>query len=1027
MKLPAIAIANHRFTIVIILLLGLLGVVSLNSMPRSEDPQFKFPAAMVRAVYPGTSALDMEKLIVDPIEEVINELDDIRVLKSDIEDGLAVIQVEFLYGTDPQDKYDDVVAEVTGIRDTLPNNIALLAIDRISPIDVNILQVAITTAEHSYLNLKKQAETLEKQLERVPGVKKATIEALPQQQLHINANLSKMKELGVGLEDLLQAIRRSGTNLPGGHVLAGNRRFTVRTSGDFRTIEQIKRTAVYSTPGNIIYVEDIADIKLANQLPAYRARYDGEQAVFVSVVQREGSNIFAVMSGLENVIERFAKTLPDGVNVAVAHNQAESVDERVTQFFDSLLQGLVLVGLLTLLLLGLRSATVVILAIPVSVLIGLAWLDLAGFGLQQMSIAGLVIALGLLVDNAIVVTENVSRFLRQGLSPREAAAKGASQVGWAVVSGTLTTVLAFVPILGLQTGAGNFLRSMPVTVILTLIASLIVALTLTPLLASLILRGQTRKKNPILLRAVQSFAHGSYKSIVVYSLRHPWQILIIASTVLFGSIVLAGKLGVSLFPKAEKPMFMVNIELPEGASFDETEAMSMQVENILQAYPQVRSISTNIGKGNPRIYYNIFPKRQVPNFAQLVVRLNTGKLSEVEPFVAQLREQFAQIPGGRITVKELLQGPPYEAPISIRVVGDDLNQLLIAARDVEKIILDTPGTVNVDNPIDKPKVDLHVNINREKAAMYGVAIQSIDEVIRASLVGVTVSQFRDASGEDYPIIVRQRKLVDDRPKINDFNRMMVKSASGELVSIRQLVTLEMKSALPRFQHHMTERMARVTADLKGGYQAEPVTNAIVEKLNQYDWPRGITYQVGGEQEKRKESFDGMTKVLLIAMLGIFAVLVLQFNSFSQPAVVFTAIPFAVTGMVLALWITGYTFSFTAFIGLTSLVGIVVNNSIILVDYANLLRNNGKSLQEAIVESGQTRLLPILLTTMTTIGGLLPLTLSNSVMWSPMGWTIIGGLMVSTLLTLVVVPVLYFLFSKLQGESTKEYNYAHKNR
>ncbi len=224
MKLPAIAIANHRFTIVIILLLGLLGVVSLNSMPRSEDPQFKFPAAMVRAVYPGTSALDMEKLIVDPIEEVINELDDIRVLKSDIEDGLAVIQVEFLYGTDPQDKYDDVVAEVTGIRDTLPNNIALLAIDRISPIDVNILQVAITTAEHSYLSLKKLAETLEKQLERVPGVKKATIEALPQQQLHINANLSKMKELGVGLEDLLQAIRRSGTNLPGGHVLAGNLR-----------------------------------------------------------------------------------------------------------------------------------------------------------------------------------------------------------------------------------------------------------------------------------------------------------------------------------------------------------------------------------------------------------------------------------------------------------------------------------------------------------------------------------------------------------------------------------------------------------------------------------------------------------------------------------------------------------------------------------------------------------------------------------------------------------------------------------
>ena len=1035
MKLPAIAIAHHRFTLVIILLMVALGVVSLNSMPRSEDPQFKFSAAMVRVVYPGTSPLDMEKLIVDPVEEAINELDDIKVLKSNIEDGLAVIQVEFLYGTDPQDKYDDVVAEVSRIRDSLPDDIAVLAIDRISPIDVNVLQVAMTTesgkAEHDYLTLKFLAEKLEKQFERVPGVKRATVEALPEQQIHVKANLIKMKELGIGLEDLVQAIQRSGTNLPGGHVLAGERRFTVRTSGDFRTIEQINRTAVHSAPGKIIYVEDIAEIELTSSLPTYEARYNNSRAVFISVVQREGSNIFDVMSGLNAVLDNFRKDLPEGIDVVLAHDQAESVDERVSQFFDSLLQGLVLVGLLTLFLLGARSAIVVILAIPISVLIGLAWLDIAGFGLQQMSIAGLVIALGLLVDNAIVVTENVSRFLREGLSPREAAAKGASQVGWAVVSGTLTTVLAFVPILGLQTGAGIFLRSMPVTVILTLIASLLVALMLTPLLASLFLKRHagkqtedTTNKDPVLLRLVQSFARNGYRTALVYSLKHPWQILTIAIMVLVGSILLAGQLGVSMFPKAEKPMFLVNIELPEGSGFDQTRDMSIRVEEILKPYPLVRSIATNIGKDNPRIYYNIFPKRQVPNYAQLVVRLHTGKLSEVEPFVDDLRTQFALIPGARITVKELLQGPPYEAPVSIRVVGDDLSKVLIASREVEQIMLDTPGTVNVDNPIDKPKIDLHVNINREKAAMYGVAIQSIDEVIRASLVGMTVSQFRDEAGEDYPIIVRYqghqtRARSNDseyRPRIEDFNYMVVKSASGQLIPIRQLVTLEMKSALPRFQHHMTERMARVTADLKGDYQADPVTNAIVEKLDQYDWPEGVSYQVGGEQEQRKESFAGMTKVLLIAMLGIFAVLVLQFNSFSQPAVVFTAIPFAVTGMVLALWLAGYTFSFTAFIGLTSLVGIVVNNSIILVDYANLLRKGGHSLKDAIIESGQTRMLPILLTTMTTIGGLLPLTLSNSVMWSPMGWTIIGGLMVSTLLTLVVVPVLYYLFSKMQGKT-----------
>ncbi len=1011
MKLPAIAINNHRFTLVVMLLLVALGFVSLKSMPRSEDPQFQFPATMVRIVYPGTSPMDMEKLIVDPVEEAINELDDIKVLKANIEDGLAVIRVEFLYGSDPQEKYDDVVSQVAKVRDELPSDIPVLAIDKISPVDVNILQVAISSDTENYRSLKAFAEKLEKRFERIPGVKRATVEALPEQQLQVQANLAKMQELGIGLEDLIQAIQMSGVNLPGGHVLSGERRFTVRTSGDFKSVEQLKRTAVHSSPGNIIYVEDIARISFENALPTYQARYQEVRSVFVSVVQREGSNIFEVMEGLDHALDTIKEELPDSVSIALAHNQTESVDERISEFFNSLMQGLLLVGLLTLIFLGTRSTFVVILAIPMSVMIGLGWLDLAGFGIQQMSIAGLVIALGLLVDNAIVVTENVDRFLRQGHSPREAAAKGASQVGWAIASGTLTTVLAFVPIMLLQTGAGTFLRSMPVTVILTLIASLLIALSLTPLLASLVLKGK-KTRPPLMLRALNRFSHGPYKTLLSASLRHPFRVLSLAVMMLAGSVMLAGQLGVSMFPKAEKPMILVNIELPEGASFDQTEAMAIRTETIIKPYSLVRSITTNIGKGNPRIYYNIFPSRQVPNYAQLVVRLNTGKISVVAPFIESLRNEFTDVTGARITVKELLQGPPYEAPIAIRVVGDDLSQVLMTSREIEQLVAETTGTVNVDNPLDKPKVDLHVDINREKAAMYGVAVSAIDQIIRASLVGTKVSQYRDENGENYPILVRSQG--ENRPKIEDFDNMMVKSLSGQLIPIKQLVSLELKSALPRFQHHMTERMARITADLKNGFQAEAVTNEIIIKLDQFQWPRGVSYQIGGEQEERKESFAGMTKVLLIALLGIFAVLVLQFNSFSQPAVIFAAIPFAVTGMILTLWMVGLTFSFTAFIGLTSLVGIVVNNSIILVDYANQLRADGWNIRESIIESGQTRLLPILLTTMTTIGGLLPLTLSGSVMWSPMGWTIIGGLLVSTLLTLIVVPVLYLLLSARRG-------------
>ena len=1009
MKLPAIAIQNRRFTLVVMLLLVTLGIVSLMTMPRSEDPQFKFPSTMVRVVYPGTNPLDMEKLIVDPIEEAIKELDDIRILKSDIEDGLAVIRVEFLYGTDPQEQYDDVVAEIAKIRDQLPEDIPMLAIDRISPIDVSIIQIALMSESRSYNTLRLLGEKLEKRIERIPGIKKATTEAYPEQQLQVQADLARMQELGIGVEDLIAAIQASGVNLPGGHVLAGKRRFTVRTSGDFKDIEAVERTAVVSTPGRVVFIKDIADVVFSDALPTYQARFQGTRSIFVTVVQRKGSNIFTIMDAIKQTLDDFGQELPADVAIGIAHDQSESVHDRVSQFFNSLVQGLILVGLLTVLFLGVRSAVVIILAIPLSVFIGLGWVDLAGYGLQQMSIAGLVIALGLLVDNAIVVTENVHRFLRKGYAPMEAAARGASQVGWAVISGTLTTILAFLPIMLLQTGAGIFLRSMPVTVILTLLASLIIALSLSPLLASIMLKGQNSKP-PLLLKGLQAFTDGPYKSLLSGALRYPVLILIIAVMTLAGSIMLAGTLGVSMFPKAEKPMLLVNVELPEGSGFQQTDNVVRQVEDIVKDYPLVRSVVSNIGKDNPRIYYNIFPKRQVPNYAQVVINLNTGRLSEVEPFVESLRDDFSRIVGAHVVVKELLQGPPYEAPVAFRIMGDDLNQVLAVSRDIEQIIAATPGTVNVDNPLDNPKVDLNVTINRDKAAMYGVAISSIDQVIRASLVGVPVSQFRDHSGENYPIVVKGQSSGNE-PRLEDFDRMMVKSASGHLVPVKQLVKLEMQDALPRFQHHLTERMARITADLKAGYQAETVTNAIRAELDQYPWPDGVTYQVGGEQEQREESFAGMTKVLLIALLGIFAVLVLQFNSFSQPLVIFTAIPFAVTGMILALWFAGFTFSFTAFIGLTSLVGIVVNNSIILVDYSNQLRRNGMEIKEAIIEAGQVRLLPILLTTLTTIGGLLPLTLSGSMMWAPMGASIIGGLLVSTLLTLFVVPVLYSLLGR----------------
>ena len=1018
MNIPQLALKNFQLTLVGIILLLALGSLSLFTMPRSEDPQFDFPASMVSVVFPGTSPVDMEKLIVDPVEQALNELEDIKVMRTDIEDGLAVTRIEFLYGSDPQSKYDDVVAAIARIRDSLPSGIKKLGIEKISPAEVNIMQLALQPRNSSldYRQAQYWSEKLTKHLQPLAGVKSVKAVGLAQQQLSVRANLERMRSLNISMNQLIGAIESASGNIPAGHVNAGQRRFTVHTSGDFDSVEQLQRTLVSAHQSHLVYVQDIARVEIDDAVPTYLVQFNGKPAVFINVIQRKGSSVFEVTEGVKQAIAEFAQQLPKELAINIVHDQSIGVEKRIDGFFDNLLQGLFIVGLLSVLLLGVRAAVVVVAAVPISVLIGLGWVDLAEFGLQQMSIVGLVISLGLLVDNAIVVTENVGRFIQQGLSAGEAASQGASQVAMAVASGTLTTILAFFPILLLPSGSGTFLRSMPVTVIFVLIASLLIALTLTPLLASYLLKNKQLGK-PYFQLKLERFSDGHYRRWLSNALSHPWWVMLLAVAVFAGSLSLFPYIGVSLFPKAEKPAILINVELPEGASFNKTYQLAARVAKDIEVYPLVDSIAVNVGKGNPRIYYNVFPRRQVANFAQLYVQLSHFEQNKMDKMISQMRESFAQIAGAKISVKEFQQGPPNEAPIEIRVVGDNIQLLRQVAMDVENIVLATPGTVNVDNPISKNKIDIQIDINRDKAALAGVSISNIDQTIRASLSGHIAGSYRDELGEDFPIVVR--KSGGHEPTLDELQGIYINNQGGQLLPLEQLADIRLVTEIPRFQHHNLQRMVRVTADILNTYQTELVTNQIVEQLDKYAFPTGLSYSIGGEQENRKESFAGMSKAFLIALLGIFAVLVMQFRSFMQPLIIFAAIPFAISGAFIGLFIAGYTFSFTAFIGLTSLIGIVVNNSIILLDFANQLTAQGKSVKDAMIESAVTRLPPILLTTLTTVGGLLPLTLQGSGMWSPMGWSIIAGLLLSTLLTLFVVPVLYQWLTLVNGPNTEE--------
>lgn len=1022
MKLSVNAIRNHQFTLIIVVLFTLLGVLSFQTMPRSEDPQFDFPLVIVTVAYPGTSPLDMEKLVTDPIEEELNELEDIKDIQTRIMDGVTIVDIEFDFGVDPDEKYDDVIQAIAKIRADLPGQIHSIDIQQASPTDVNVLQVALLSETASYREMRYQAERLKKIFTRVAGVKRASAMAFPDQQVQVTADMAVMRELGLSLSVLKNSLMGVAANVPGGFIDAGSRRFSVKTSGDYQSLDAIRRTVLNLPDGSIIHIEDIADVSLVDAEPAYLGMYNGRRAVFIVVEQRANTNIFKVLGGLKNELELFNVELPGGMATEIIFDQSVSVKKQVNGFFINLLQGLVLVGLIILFSLGIRAASIVLLVIPISMLIGIAGLDLLGFGLQQMSIVGLVIALGLLVDNAIVVIESIGQKLRLGFPPLEAAASGTRQVAWAIASGTATTVLAFVPMLMMQSNVGSFMRSMPVTVVLVLTASFFIAITLSPLMASRMFRqrkaGEPGSGRNIVQKQLERLSCEHYKAALDSALKHPLWVIAVSLVLFAGSLALVPKVGISLFPKAEKPQLLLNIELPQSSSFYATQELTVRIDEQVRSYPQVKAVAANIGRENPSVYYNEFPDGEAANKAQLFIILNELERPELQQLVKDLRRDFAEIPGAKVTVKEFQQGPPVEAPIAIRVLGDDLALLRQAAADVEQLILQTSGTVNVDNPMARPKLDLEINIRLHKAALLNVSVSSIDETIRTSLMGSRVGRFRDQNGDDYDIMIRLDSAAT--PDINTLNNLLVMANDGSFVPLKQLINVQLKTVPSQLQHYYLERNASVTADTRAGYLTADVTAQIVTKLEQMQFPPGISYTVAGEQESRNESFTGLLKALLISLLGIFAVLVLQFRSFAQPGIVFASIPFAFSGAILALLAFGFSFSVMAFVGLTSLMGIVVNNSIILVDTANQLVQKGEGIRAAIASAAQSRLTPIVLTTLTTIGGLLPLTLKNSTMWTPLGLVIIGGMLISTVVTLFIVPALYLLITTDVREGSPSY-------
>ena len=1006
MRIAAFSVKNYQFMLVVFLLALGLGLNALLTMPRAEDPSTSSPTFSVIAVYPGTNPTDMEDLVVKPLEESLNALDNVKKIVTTIDDGLAVLRIDFVYSEDVDDKYAEVLREVNSLRPQLPADLASLDVQKFTPSDVNVLQVALLSETLPYSALQLQAEELQDRLQKIKAIKKVETWAYPQRQVRVSLNLEKMARLGLGLNRVLGAIQSENENIPGGSIEAGTKKFNIKTSGRYADLSEIQNTVVQATPQSVVYLKDVADVSFNYEEENYLGRLNGKRAVFVTAALKDKQNIMAVRDKMTPLLTQFQKDLPASITYVKSFDQADNVGHRLTGFSRDFAIAIGLV-LLTLLPLGWRASVVVMISIPLCLAIGLALLDLLGFTINQLSIVGLVVALGLLVDDSIVVVENIERYLREGYGRVEAAIKATEQISLAVVGCTAVLIFAFLPLVFLPEGAGDFIRSLPMAVITTVLASLFVALTIVPFLASRILSAHEHAEGNFFLRGLNRLLTITYKPLLDRALRRPYVALAIAAAIFAGSLALIPTVGFSVFPRSEKPMFLVNIVTPLGTSLYETNRVARFVEAELAKHEQVRNYATNVGRGNPRIYYNVLQRVNAANYAEVFVQTQPLEVKEIEALITELRGKFTGVPGARIEVKQFEQGPPVEAPIAIRVFGDNLDSLRSLAFRVEALLARTKGTVYVNNPLITLSTNLKVTVNKDKAGLLGISSSEIDRTVRLGVAGLNVGTFQiDGDDNDYNINVSLPR--GQRQTLAAFDKLYVTSNTGTLVPLRQLADVRLEASPTSVRHYDKDRFVTVTAFVKPGFLTNNVYEKVIQQLDAFKFPAGYRYVAAGEKEAAQDSFGGLGTIIIITVFGIMAVLILEFRTFKSTLIVLSVIPLGVIGAVLALLFTGNSFSFVAIIGLIALIGIEVKNSILLVDFTNQLRVQGVPLEQAIEEAGQVRFIPILLTTLTAIGGLLPLVLENNPLYSPLAWVLIGGLISSLLLTRIVTPVLYKL-------------------
>jgi len=1019
MNITRAAIEKNRITIVALVAIVLAGFSAFGKMPRAEDPGFTMRAAMVATYFPGASPERVEQLVTDKLEKVIMEMPELKFVESVSKTGVSVIYVIV------KERYRKMRPIWDSLRRKVEKGSSGLPEGVIGPFvndefgDVFGTILTVTGEGYTYAEMKDVADEVREELLLIDEVAKVDIYGAQEERVFVEYNNARLAELGISPYQIQQILLARNIIIPGGEIDTGEEVIALEPSGNFESILDLKRTVV-KLPGKseLLHLEDVVNIRRGYiDPPKYKVRSSGESALALAINLREGGNIMVLGEKVREMVRRLQELYPIGVDFDFVAFQADHVDKRVKNFIRNLLQAVAVVVAVMLLTLGFRTGLVVASLIPMAIISTLLIMYYLNIGLDTMSLASLIIVLGMLVDNAIVMSESISVQISEGKKPVDAAVDSAAELRVPLLTSSLTTAVAFLPIFLAKSGTGEYCAPLFKVVTIALMSSWVLSLTMTPMLCVYFLKVRSNPEKS----SFDSRFYRFYRGFLLRILRYP--LLSVAVTVVVFLTVMQGFRFIPkiFFPPNDKPVFTAEFTFPLGTPIEKTEAAIAIIEPFIaeeltatsDRLEGITNWATFIGGGAPRFTLNYSPGPSNPEYA--VILANTTSRAVIDELVPKI-EGFCleRFPDMRAVVRPLFFGDSVDAPVGVRVMGRDQDVLFSIVDRIKAKLYEVPGTKNIRDSWGMRTKKLLVKVNEERARRAGLTSRDIAISLQTILSGLETTQYRE---DDKVIPVTLRSVAADREDIGKLeSHNIYVQQTGQSVPLKQVADLEIAWQPSKILRRDRLNTVTVMSNLAPGVTPFEVSGALKEWLEEdrKSWGVGYKYGIGGEMENSGDANASIAEQLPIAFFIILILLVGQFNSIRRPIIILSIIPLSLMGVVIGLIVARSYFGFMTFLGVISLAGIVINNAIVLLDRIRFeIDQNGLEPARAIIESAQRRMRPILLTTATTIGGLTPLWLGGGIMWEPMAVAIIFGLGFATILTLGVVPVLYALFFRVK--------------